>query len=508
MKNIISGLIIACVMLVIGCKKDKGNYDYTEVPQALIDTTGMGQPRYVERSQLLDIDPVIRYENGNMNALKYQWLIYPATQGGNANITAKVISNEKRLNLPVGEPVGEYSLELIVTDTTNLLKTNTIFTVVVSAGIEYGWMVLHGDENGADVDFLVSSNAVPIAGITPKRLSNIYSAVVGKKLPGTPRFIAQTRKNFVKGHWMTIGTSTQLSRVSGVDFSLMRENRAFFRRDEEVMDPQAYMLTASSNDAFINNKRLYLFNTPYETDARFGASVSGDYELAPYLAYGVGFSYPVVVYDQKNGRFARPASTFGAMVGFNAPANPATAPFDLRSIGMDMLYMDRGFSGYTHSFFKSRTGNEYWLYIANFASFDNGQLAIGRYNMSALPEISSAKFFQSSELGYVDWYATEDKIYAYDFQTTNTAKVVFNGFSAGEKITSMKIYKPRPNANLNAVEGTLMYVATWNGTEGKVYEFAINGLSGEITPAPLNTYSGLRKVADMAPKARGNGIYN
>ncbi|MGV3764607.1 MAG: PKD-like family lipoprotein [Chitinophagaceae bacterium] len=507
MKNIISALFIGCAMLMAGCKKDKGNYDYTTVPMAVIDTAGIGQPRYLERSQLLDIDPVIRYEGGNINALKYQWLIYPYVVGSAATTPSKVISNEKRLNVPIGEKVGEYRLELVVTDTTNLLKSNTVFSVVVSAGIEYGWIVLHGNSEGSDVDFMVTANAVPVAGITPKRLRNMYSANVGEKIPGTPRFIAQNRRTNSLANWITIASSEQFSRMSGADFSLVRENAAFFRRSDEVIDPQAYLLTSSSNDALINNKRLYLFNTTYETDARFGTSVPGDYELAPFMAYMVGFNYPVVVYDQKNGRFARPASTFGAMIDFNAPANPATAAFDLRSIGMDMLFMDRGFSSYTHAFFKSRTGNAYWLYIANFNSSDNGQLAVAKYDMSALPEIASAKFFQTSELGYVDWYATEDKIYAYDFQTTNTAKVVFSGFPAGEKITSMKVYKPRPNFNLSTVEGRLMYVATWNGTEGKVYEFALNGISGEITATPLNTFTGMGKVADMTAKARGSGTY-
>lgn len=509
MKLISRYTLPALLLLAFGaCKKDLGDYNYTNVGMPVIDTAGIGNPYYIERYATLQIDPAINYEGGDTKALRYQWLLYPLITGStNTNIPIKTISTEKTLNFPINEKVGEYRAELIVTDTTNQLKANMIFTVVVSVGIEYGILVLHADQDSADVDFITTANAVPVPGITPKRLQRIFSASTGSKIAGTPRFIAQERRSQSTQNWIMAGSAGHIARLSGSDFSLMREDRSLFRRSDAVVDPQAFMLLGNGYSALINAGRLHIYTTTYETDALFSGSVPGDYELAPYLAQASNYSVVAGVYDQKHGKFIHPASIAGSMIDFIAPPDSIQPPFDLRNIGKDMLYMDRGFNGYTHAFFKDKTGSGYWLYVINFNTSDNGNLAISASNMSALPDISAAKFFQSSEQGYVDLYATDRKIYTYDYQGTNTATLAFDGFPAGETITCMKIYKPNPGFNLTDVQGRILYVGTWDGQQGKVYEFQLNAISGQITSTPLNVFDGFGRVADINAKARGAGTY-
>ena len=507
----ISRYILPATLLLLtlsACKKDLGDYDYTKVGIPVIDTAGIGNPYYIERYASLQIDPAISYEGGDTKALRYQWLLYPNVTGStNTNIEIKTISTEKTLNVPVTEKVGEYRVELIATDTTNQLKVNMIFTVVVSVGIEYGILVLHSEQDSADVDFITTTNAVPVAGITPKWLKRIFSASTGSKIAGAPRFIAQERRSNTTQNWITAGSAGHIARLSGSDFSLVREDKSLFRRSDAVIDPQAFMLLGNSYSALINAGRLHLYTTVYETDALFSGAVPGDYELAPYLAQSSYYSIVAGVYDQKHGKFIHPASLVGSMIDFIAPPDSIHPPFDLRNIGKDMLYMDRGFNGYTHAFFKDKTGSGYWLYVINFNTSDNGNLAVSASNMSMLPEISAAKFFQASEQGYADLYATDRKIYTYDYQGTNNATLAFDGFPAGETITCMKIYKPNPNFNLTAVHGSILYVGTWNGQQGKVYEFQLNAISGQITPTPLNVFEGFGRVADISAKARGAGTY-
>lgn len=510
MKNLFRYIlvILAGAIAFAACKKDRGNYDYINVPVPVIDTAGMGSPKYVERYGVLNINPAVHYEAGNKAALKYEWLMHQYTVGSAApTIPSRLVSTSLHLNAPVTEKVGEYRLELIVTDTTNNLKANTLFQVVVSVGIEYGVMVMHGNSDSSDVDFLITADAVPVAGINPRRLRNLYTVSTGSKFPGVPRFIAQERRTGSTQNWIVLGSDRHLSRVSGSDFSLLREDQAFFRRTGTVTDPQAYMFQNNSYTALINAGKLHLYTTTYETDGLFGGAITGDYDLAPFLAHATSSALLAVGYDKKNGKFIHPAALNGSMIDFAAPSATSNQSFDHRNIGKDMLFMDRGFNSYTHSFFKDRTGNGYWLYVSNFNKSDDGNLVIGSYNMTALPEIGMAKFFQASELGYIDLYATERKIYAYDYQGSNTATLVYDGLPAGETITCMKIYKPRPNFNLSTVEGRLLYVATWNGTEGKVYEFALNGISGQITTPARNVFDGFGKIADISAKARGAGTY-
>ena len=81
----------------------------------------------------------------------------------------------------------------------------------------------------------------------------------------------------------------------------------------------------------------------------------------------------------------------------------------------------------------------------------------------------------------------------------------------------MMIYNPSTYimSSLADVAGTLLYVATWNGTEGKVYEFAITRNTCEMNnttaggsnrKAPLNVFGGMGKVVSMCMKLEGTGV--
>ncbi|MCK7555730.1 PKD-like family lipoprotein [Chitinophaga sedimenti] len=282
------------------CKKDLGNYDYSTVNIAAIDTAGIGGARYVERYGMLDINPKITYEGGNMTALKYKWIMYPLTTGSTAPTKpARTLSEQLHLTAPVTETVGEYRLELIVTDTVNQLKSNMIFTVVVSVGIEYGVMVLHGTADSSDVDFLITADAVPLSGISPRRLRGLYAASTGAKLPGVPRFVAQERRTGSTQNWIMLGSDKHISRVSGSDFSLLREDKSFYRRSDAVVAPETFMFLNNSYSALINAGKLHVYTTTYEVDALFSAPVPGDYELAPYLANASASGMVAVVYDKE-----------------------------------------------------------------------------------------------------------------------------------------------------------------------------------------------------------------
>ena len=78
----------------------------------------------------------------------------------------------------------------------------------------------------------------------------------------------------------------------------------------------------------------------------------------------------------------------------------------------------------------------------------------------------------------------------------------------------MKIYNVEyGTANINDVSGTLLYVATWNGKEGKIYEFALNRTTGRLNnrteaangdlKQPYNVFGGFAKVVDMCVKCQG-----
>lgn len=496
------------VTLALSCKKDLGNYDYTEVKAPTLDTTGIPASYSIERYANLTINPKIAINGIDTTNLSYQWVLYKATVAtGQLNIPIP-LSKLRRLNVPIGEPLGIYKVELIVTDTKNALKTNVVFDVSVSAGMEYGLLVLHTAGGTSDVDFLVTRNAVPITTIPEKRLRNLFQQGTGARLAGEGRFINLSRRTSftaIVTNWITVGTSSELQRVNGNDFTFLRENQGMFLRPGQVINPQAHDLSdISSYETLINDGKLFYTNASDQLGAAFSAPLSGDYSLAPFTVNACASALVSVGYDQKNGRFIRPSSaTSGVLTPFRVPAGTAQ-PFDLTNIGKDMVGMDRGISNYTLSFFKDKTGTGRWLYVINFAKSDDGLLGVASYNMSNLPDVTNAIFYQGNKNSNSCYYATSTKIYRYDYISTNTATAAFE-VPAGETITAMKVYKPTPNFNLTAADGRILYVGTWNGTQGKLYELSIDPTTAAINTVPLNVFEGFGKITSINPKPRGAG---
>lgn len=489
--------------LVFSCKKDLGNYEYTDTSVPKLDTTGMRGSLSIERNATISLNPGINFNPADTGRLSYEWRLYKVASGSSTEIPViKVVGKTRMLTTMITEPVGSYQLELIVTDPKNDLKSNVVFQLAVTANIEYGVLVLHSKNNFSDVDFLITKNAVPMA--TENRwLKNLYSLSYGTALPGEAKFIVQARRSWNTQNWITIGSTTQLTRVSGTDFSFIRENASLFLRSGELINPQAYVFsTTSNNEMIINNGKLHFVNSTDKLAAVFPSPVTGDYTLAPFIAEASGSSIIGAVYDSKQLKFMHPVSA-NVMVDFKTPASASQA-FDLTNIGKTIIGMDRGFSGQTLNFFKDQTGSGRWLYITNFNKSDDGLMALGRYDMTALPDIANATIFRSIEYGYAAYYATAHDVYLYDYAGTNTAKKAFS-FPAAETISSMRVFKPKPTSDLEATDGRLLYVATWDGTIGRVYELKINAVSGEIEPTASNKFEGFGKVVDLTAKARGGG---
>jgi hypothetical protein len=496
------------MMLAISCKKDLGNYDYTVVNAPVLDTVGVPASYSIERYANLSIDPKIAMNGIDTTNLSYQWILYKATVTTGQLNTPIPISKLRKLNVPIGEPIGIYKVELVVTDTKNALKTNVVFDVSISAGMEYGLLVMHTAGGSSDVDFLVTRNAVPITSLPEKRLRNLFQQRTGARLDGEGRFISLSRRTsftaFVT-NWITAGTSSQLQRVNGNDFTFLRENQGMFLRPGQVINPQAHDLSdISSYETLINDGKLHYTNSTDQLGAAFSAPLSGDYSLAPFTVNACASALVSVGYDQKNGRFIRPSSaTSGILTPFRIPASTGQA-FDLTNIGKDMVGMDRGISNYTLSFFKDKTGTARWLYVINFSKSDDGLLAVASYNMSSLPDVANAILYQGNKNSNSCYYATPTKIYRYDYVSTNTASMAFE-VPAGETITAMKVYKPTPNFNLTAADGRLLYVGTWNGTQGKLYELSIDPTTAAVNTTPLNVFDGFGKIISINPKPRGAG---
>ena len=501
MKRIYLMCLTFLVLFAHSCKEDLGNYDYKDTPVVMIDTTNMGGPIAVQRYGTLRLAPKISIPSGH--EAEYKWTLFDRPTSSAILPKSTVVSTEASLNTSIGEPEGNYGLELLVTDRSTGIVSTVVFRVEVVSNLEYGMIVLYQTDKGGDVDFIktpqLSSTITKV-----EHLKHLFSASYGQYLSGTPRFIGNARVNFRPVNWITVAGSNYLGRFNANDFSFLRDQLDIFRRNNTVINPQAYRYISTNYQALINDGKLHVSTEiTNEIDALFGGPAAGDYELAPYLTSKVNFSLYVVGYDQKKARFIRYFPSSHTMVDFTAPG--VGQPFDLRNIGKDMLFMGEGRNSHTYSVFKDKVGDKRWLYQIDFSSkSDDGMLGVAAYDMTHLPDIAAAKFYQAAAFGEYIYYATDQKVYNYSYSFSNSASEAFV-VPSGEQITCIKFYRPSPNTAVADKEDRVLYVATWNGTKAKVYELGLNETSGLINAVPLQQFEVDGKVVDITAKTKGNG---
>ena len=143
--------IFALLLLGQGCYKDKGNYDYTELDEIRIDTSGGSiQAEYaVYRYDTLKIEPQIFLNGAPVSneaqvaeKLSFTWSIFQAVVG-NAIQSRDTLSNTIQLKAPITKPAGKWIVLLAVKDRTTQVETYQRFSVDVSEVLSDGWMVLY-----------------------------------------------------------------------------------------------------------------------------------------------------------------------------------------------------------------------------------------------------------------------------------------------------------------------------------------------------------------------------
>jgi hypothetical protein len=487
------------------CKKDTGNYDYIDIVMPSVANAGLEANYTIKQNADFIIHPVVDYA-GDTSNLQYRWITYVRGLISPAGI-ADTISTAKNLNVKLTHVPGTYYVELIVIDTQTGVRVNTRANLTVSAGMESGWLVLHSTQQKSEVDFIVST-AIQ-ANAVPSRERNLFTSTQGAPLDGVGRFISQTRRASSDFNFINVGTSTHFQRNHGFTFRFINKDQQLFRRALPSMQPQAHVAN-STYEFYINDGQLYTGVLSTIQDSYYTGPFRGNYYLEPHMTFHNYNIYGALVYDRQARKFQYTTANTNTelnLIDFRAPVTGSL--FDLRDMKDSLLYMETGFQNHSYAFFKKATGAAYRLVAINVSKADDGNLAVADYDLSYATAIDQARFFDVGSIGPVALYATDKRIYRLDY-LGGASHLMFDGFEPNETITSMKLFKAYLNANntpadFQQTNNTVLYVATWNGTEGKVYEFAINPASGVLNPTPLQVYHGFGQVKDMAFKFRAVG---
>jgi hypothetical protein len=540
MKRIIYILGLFTALLMASCADDKGNYDYHDIVEASIDPSA--QTTFsVNQYDYLDITPDIKFSQNVTDASKfsYKWVIYLNAWSKDAS-EIQQISTEKNLHYQITEAANAspYAVVLYVTNTEDNTVSQIKYTVTVSATISSGILAMHESGSGSDFDYIATKNAIPTLG-NNVQLSNAYAAANGgSPFAGKPLFIAAARENRTVLNNVYLATDQSMVQLSGIDFTESANFSELFYTAPSTWAPknifrggqiQYATIMVNGNEVRCINSNISPRFSPTFSDPVSCTSALGSVTAAPYIYVPDEYQAPVagnaVLYDTTGKRFFKYTATYTGNNLDKFTEQSSSALFDVNNIGKDICYFGRGYNKYGYAVFK--TGNTYELYSANFnmasgtysydahwnriftPNPDAEKICVAKYDMSSLPEIASAKFFDCAQYGPVLMYATEHNIYACTIGTsTVSASIINDAFPSNEVITSMMIFNPNPNIQsaLSTVAGTILYVATWNGTTAKIYEFSIARNNCQMTTkTPLNTFTVSGKVVNMCIKLQGLG---
>ena len=549
-KNYFYIMLLAVASLATSCYEDKGNYDYTEINEIGVNTEATGTYFAVDRYDTLRISPTLTFTQGAMDdsQLSFKWEMF-ADDWANSDASALLLSTEKNLCAQISraESVTPYALILTVTDNATGCSFTQKYQVSVQPSVLSGLMVLQDDDGRCRLDYLASTIAEPTFA-TPHHIKDVYSAANnGDKIMGAPRSVSFTLQN--KSSYepqdkrLYVCTDKEFVMLDAATFAKRHSNYEMFMSTPDALSPEAVMRSSiyDNSTILVNNGRVHILN---QSNAmifgyQFSRALKGnqsleykDIKVSKHIYMADNFpsytGYEAILYDVEGKRFVKVSSGSAIepeLKAFEQQNDAALRYFDVNNIGKDLVWMGKGNASQGFAVFTDGVKNQIYRLRFNVESttvdeegntVPNPQvnnLAMGVYDMAENAEGNVAKYFDAGRYANYVLYASDRNIYTYDF-SARKATMINDPFPEDEVITAIKIYNVEfHTANISNISGTILYVATWNGKEGKIYEFAINRTTGRLNnrtedaegnlKKPYNVFGGFGKVVEMCVKCQG-----
>lgn len=493
--------IVLAVILLTGCYKDQGNYNYKDINEISVTDVKATQRIFVYPDDTLRLNPSI-IQSKPSDDLSYAWFMYNNSPNSSYVMPRDTIARTPNLAFRVTGDLfvlGEnYRVTLKVTDNKTGVSAVRQYDVTVANKYARGWMFLEEKTTGADLSMILPDNSVE---------HNIYSllnpgAPLGKPVSVTATNFDVTDDLSAPNRRIYIQTENDAIELSSLTLTKKFDIGYLFFSRPKVVKP-AFIGWASYIDrgnpwqrmgVAINNGQVHTNMVGgFPGIKKWGEAIVNpagvyDYDIAPYLAGGSTYAatYQVIVYDKKYKRFYS--------VGLNAlTAFPAAAStvFNMNNVGMDLMLLDSANVLDRYNAVMKEGSTPYLLQFRTVASTDDPVVTIAKTVMNA-PGIINATALASSTLTPHIFYAVGSKLFKYE-TTSNVTTETFN-LPAGETVTKMDYVRAAPGTGLQR-----LVVATWNGTEGKVYYFNISSV-GDLGNNYTHVFNGFKKIIDFVYK--------
>jgi hypothetical protein len=541
-------LLVALASVWSACKKDLGNYSYTDANVISI-TTDMAN---VDPAVVINNDSIVVKQNDTLvvnvivnnskatDTISYQWLITQSA-ASIGNPAQYVVGNTKQLKTKIVLPPNLYRLVIKATDNKTGVSFYKFYSLNVNTspwGSE-GWVVLQDQPaaGGADISVITSRDGASHSSV----YSNVYSLANGNKLPtGTYKVNVINYAPALRIQKVSFFYPNGGLQVRSTDFADSSTHNSWF-----LVTPPSFNL--QSNGQVSGGQYEFLFNNNVLTyrkvnalsiqtpPIKFGAPLLGTWSLSPFVMNNSGNEFYYTLFDQANKCFVlynvetntltptnRPDvanSHFVAYAGAASALNSTTGSgFDLNNIGRNLVYAENaqplltGTKPLYDCLFRNIAGDSTFLYqipvdLTYQNNFTSGRFFLPQANN---PGINSASMFACptfltapGKFYYVN--ANNINVCTVGNLATSTSQVGY-AFPAGTVIKAMKIFKSGYTTAPNS-ESKVLVVATDETSSGggnKVYFLNLTA-TGTINSTPADVYTGFDAIKDIAFK-KGLGL--
>lgn len=406
--------MILLVTLNAGCRRDLGNYEYTTINEAVIET--MEDMYVVNIGEAANIVPKVSYTldtEGDINNYNYQWLL-TRREGRNGMVPVE-LDNGPVFNARIDLATGIYNMLLRITDKRTGVWTESPFKIFVTIKTYEGWLALSeigGSNSRLDMFSydMLKQEFNPIIDVLDVMKS-------GFKTTGLPNFICYNNMNPGPGPTndkIMISTTKEAAFLGTdtLDYVSLNAFGAYMNGPDKATDPGAKLEGTSLFAYMTVNGNIYYagYNSGFQ---RINKLISNgeSFKAGAYVSFT---DREAIVFDEQNSRFLWcPQEAYG----FYTFDNP-----QLNMMNKNLLFMARTTynGGETFAVLKDKTSNKVYLTRLTSARLNYLEEIEGQ-------DIQKAEHFGvNSDFGYV-FYNVGSKIYEYDFALKKSMEVADYG---------------------------------------------------------------------------------
>ena len=497
-------LFMSFFLVLFSCKKDLGNYDYTEL-NALDKITGLPAEVSAVYGKTIKITPEIKFtKDPNFDETKYsfEWTYIGSNGLGGSKLFS--LAKTKNLDMVMQIVAGDYTAYYNITERATGVKYSTKFTLKVVNEINEGWIMMNEANGKARVDML-SLNANNNFDLIIDLLATTGSEL---KLEGKPVMTYTYGTGLLVGpdaisYGLYFGTDQGTTKVNpnnfkwtktmGLNYEMFGDIPAGFYADliRQQSSGSAYMI--GKGNAYYYERAV---NVYYSTPINYITAEKKGFEIEPFVAGNHSSAIGTnILYDKTNRRFVRHSGS--AATSTTIPDPDAAQKLFSFSTGMDLLYMRWvPFNG-GEVFSVLKDPNTSKRYLARFNPVNNAQ---SYYSEVIGTDFNNAEFYAiSPEFGYI-FYSVGSKVYQYDMVYKTTKLMADYG---SKKISYLNFYEFKFTTKYkddNKLMIGLYNPAVSDGTEGSLNIYSVPGLNGDI--ALIKSYSGFGRIKSLTYRER------